>query len=451
MNRKKLVLICVLVLSLSSCDRPMQPSESLKPWDSAMVMHLLNSQLTEAVVQDGFSPPVASRIYAYTNIAAYETLVGSGDSSKLPSLSGKFPGLELPLPKENAGSFDSRVAVVSAFHDVAVEMVYRDYLIDSVEVKLLSSLKELVSDPIVYDRSLQYGKAIAKKIIEWSTKDGYTKTRNLPRYVPTGKVGAWVPTPPTYGEAVEPYWFRLRPFIMDSASQFSQFPPPEPFSTEKGSSFHNYALQVYRAGKNLTEDQIKIAKHWDCNPQVSVIHGHLMGIKRQLTPPGHWIGIVRTVAKENDLSFGETIDIYTRVSLVMADAFISAWHEKYRSDLIRPETYINQYIDSNWRPLLETPLFPEHISAHSAISRGAAVVLSDFFGDNYSFVDSVEVPFGLPPRRFESFIEASDEAAKSRIYGGIHYYPGYQLGVLQGDAIGVFHLNKLKPKKRGGG
>jgi PAP2 superfamily len=135
------------------------------------------------------------------------------------------------------------------------------------------------------------------------------------------------------------------------------------------------------------------------------------------------------------------------VSISLIDGFISCWDEKYRSKLIRPESYINQYIDENWLPILQTPPFPEYTSGHSVISGAASVALTHLFGENFSFTDSTEVVFGLPVRKFESFYQASSEAAISRMYGGIHYRPAVEEGLNEGKLLGSFVLSKIQTKQ----
>ncbi|MFW5760284.1 MAG: vanadium-dependent haloperoxidase, partial [Cyclobacteriaceae bacterium] len=129
------------------------------------------------------------------------------------------------------------------------------------------------------------------------------------------------------------------------------------------------------------------------------------------------------------------------------DAFISCWDEKYRSSLIRPETYIYRYIDPDWKPLLQTPAFPEYTSGHSVISASAAVVLTELIGENFAFADSSEVDYGLPVRQYRSFYEASDEAAISRLYGGIHYRPACDNGIDQGRKVGNFIMDKISTRE----
>jgi hypothetical protein len=148
-----------------------------------------------------------------------------------------------------------------------------------------------------------------------------------------------------------------------------------------------------------------------------------------------------------DSDYTTSAEAYARVSVALADAFISCWDEKYRSNVIRPETYINKYIDSEWTPVLQTPPFPEYTSGHSVISSSAAVVLTDLFGDNFAFTDSTELEFGLKERSFNSFIEASEEAAVSRLYGGIHYRAACMVGITEGRAIGNLVTSRLKTRK----
>ena len=128
--------------------------------------------------------------------------------------------------------------------------------------------------------------------------------------------------------------------------------------------------------------------------------------------------------------------------MTLHDAFISCWEEKYLSDRIRPITAINKHIDPAWRPILQTPPFPEYTSGHSVISKASAVVLTDYFGEDFDFIDTSEVFFGLPERPFPSFLKAADEAAISRLYGGIHFRDAIEEGIKQGEKIAQYILDK---------
>jgi hypothetical protein len=168
---------------------------------------------------------------------------------------------------------------------------------------------------------------------------------------------------------------------------------------------------------------------------------------KKISPGGHWIGITKLAALKAKFDFMKTSEAYARVSIGLADAFISCWDEKYRSELIRPETYINRYIDDKWMPVLQTPPFPEYTSGHSVASCTSAEILTHLFGENFAFEDTVEKEYGLPVRNFKSFRQAASEAAMSRLWGGIHYMPAIVNGSNQGRQLGAYIAQKLKTRK----
>ena len=165
---------------------------------------------------------------------------------------------------------------------------------------------------------------------------------------------------------------------------------------------------------------------------------------KKITPGGHWIGITAIATRQSKSTFDETINAYANVSIALFDAFISCWDEKWDTLIVRPETLINQFYDEEWLPLLQTPPFPEYTSGHSVISRAAAVTLTDLFGDDFAFTDTTELLYGLPERKYNSFIHASEEAAISRLYGGIHYMMAIEEGVKQGHAVGSYIVGNLQ-------
>ena len=168
---------------------------------------------------------------------------------------------------------------------------------------------------------------------------------------------------------------------------------------------------------------------------------------KKITPGGHWIGITAIATRVASSTFDEAVNAYTNVSIALFDAFISCWDEKWKTIVVRPETLINKYIDEEWLPALQTPPFPEYTSGHSVISRAAALVLTDIYGDDFKFNDTSEVEYGLPARKFNSFIHASDEAAISRLYGGIHYMMAIEEGVSQGQKVGNYVVEKIQTLK----
>jgi hypothetical protein len=207
-------------------------------------------------------------------------------------------------------------------------------------------------------------------------------------------------------------------------------------------------MEVFEVTNNLDEEQINIAKFWDCNPYVTHHKGHAMFATKKITPGGHWMGITAIATRKAKSSFDETINAFTNVTISLFDGFISCWDEKWDTLIVRPETLINQYYDEEWLPLLQTPPFPEYTSGHSVISRAAAVTLTDLFGDNFDFVDTTEIAYGLPERSYTSFIHASEEAAISRLYGGIHYMMAIEEGIKQGQGVGDYIVQGLQTQKK---
>jgi hypothetical protein len=216
----------------------------------------------------------------------------------------------------------------------------------------------------------------------------------------------------------------------------------------QGSPFYLQVKEVFETGKNLTEDQRAIAAFWDCNPYVMNVRGHAMFATKKVTPGGHWMGIVGIAARKSRASLIQSADAYARTAVALADGFISSWDEKFRSNVVRPETMINAQLDESWQPLLQTPPFPEYTSGHSVISTAAATVLTDQFGNNFAFTDDTEMEYGLPSRSFPSFNTAASEAAISRLYGGIHYRMAIEEGVMQGRRVGELVVERVKTRAR---
>jgi hypothetical protein len=246
-------------------------------------------------------------------------------------------------------------------------------------------------------------------------------------------------------DGIEPHWKEIRTMVLDSSNQFAP-KPPLAFDLTKDSPFQKQLWEVFEVINNLDENQIEIAKFWDCNPYVTHHRGHAMFATKKITPGGHWIGITAIATRQAKSSFVETINAYTNVSIALFDAFISCWDEKWNTLIVRPETLINEHYDEEWLPLLQTPPFPEYTSGHSVISRAAAITLTDIYGEDFSFTDTTEVAYGLGERKYTSFIHASEEAAISRLYGGIHYMMAIEEGVAQGQAVGEYIVNRLQTK-----
>lgn len=408
---------------------------------SPMLLHRAEKSLTSTIVHDIFSPPVASRIYLYANTAAYEALIAGNKQYK--SLEGQVAGFPKMERIGTAKKINYQLASVYAFFKTGGSLVFSEHLLqDSIKV-ILKDFQE--ADPVVYENSIEFGKMVSDSILKWASGDNYLLTRKKRRYSYSKQIGKWKPTPPGYIDAVEPYWSQIRPVALDSAGEFKPVSPP-PFSVDSSSLFMKEVQEVYQITQNLNQEQRLIASFWDCNPFYLNSQGHLNFATKKLSPGGHWISIAGQAAKIAGADWPTTVSAYLLTSIALFDGFISCWDEKYRSQLIRPETVINAYIDERWRPLLQTPPFPEYTSGHSVISTAAAEVLSSIFGYKFEFNDHTEVAYGLPVRHFSSFRAAADEAAISRLYGGIHYRAAIMNGQIQGRGIALKVLTRFSVK-----
>jgi hypothetical protein len=410
--------------------------------------------VTGIMVHDIFSPPVASRIYLYPNVAAYEIM--AQNSTKYNSLQGQLKGLD-SIPKlDSKSGVNKNLAALIAHIEVSKQLIFSEEALE----KYRDSLYEKWSseNQKEFDVSKEYALKVVDRIKMWMGKDNYKQTRTSSKFsVYANQPGRWQPTPPSYMDGVEPHWGEIRTLVMDSASQFKP-KAPHPFSTDKNSAFYKEAKETYDVGNLISKKLIEventksklipeesaIATFWDCNPYATVTQGHMMFAKKKNTPDAHWINITKIALKKSKSDFETTVFAYTKTSIGIFESFISCWDEKYKTNVIRPETYINQYIDENWRPQLQTPPFPEYTSGHSVVSSCSAIILTGIFGDDFSYVDDSEVYFGLPKRSFTSFKQAASEASISRLYGGIHYRAAIENGVVQGNKIGNYISNKLK-------
>jgi hypothetical protein len=387
LNLKQLILFILIISGAAAQARTGPPANDAEPLRRAA------AAITDIMVHDSFSPPVAGRIYLYTSVAAYETMA-KGEWREYASLYGQVKGL--PAIPDPQGEISFPLAAVYAYLLVAKKLIFpASVMEDSIRAILDGYRNSDRSDTAVYAASLEYGRQVAAAVITWAGTD------------------------------------KIRPVILDSADQFRPLPAPA-FSTDTASFFYHQAYEVYQAGNTLTREQKDIANFWDGNP---------------FAVGGHWMSIVTIVSRQRRLDIMETAAAYTITSIAIFDAFISYRAEKFPNNVIRPEKYIDSYIAKGWRSLLQTPPFPEYTSVHSIVSTVSATVLTHYFGDHFAFDDDTEIAFGLPRRHFDSFLQAAQEAALSGFYGGIYYHAAIDAGITSGRQIGQWILNKIILKK----
>lgn len=378
-----------------------------------------------------YTPPVASRSFAYVGVAQFEA-VASG-APELHSLAGQLNAFAAP-PARPEGVYDEAV-VVQAVLSASVMTFFSNTgptgqrAMASVEAKLTAEVADGVPADVL-ERSRAYGLAVAAHVLDWSMSDGGAVVENMGfpyEYTLTEGPSHWVPTNLVRQQQAPllPNWGRNRTFAMPNGQTCPVAPHPE-YSEDPASDFYKEAMEVYEAKAALDPETTAIARAWSDDPMLST------------TPPGHWVSIARQILERDKAPLAQQAEVMAKLGVGLADAFIGCWDAKMRYDLLRPITYIRRVIDPKWEPLLNTPPFPEFPSGHSTQSGTAAVVLTALLGENFAFDDNTMAPDGLKPRSFTSFHQAAEEAGLSRLYGGIHFRAAIEMGLAQGRCIGAY-------------
>lgn len=378
-----------------------------------------------------YSPPVASRAFAYIGVAAHEAVATANPA--LASLAGQLHGLN-PVPAREAGEHDEACVLHGVCGALADALFANTGPTGQRAVGRMGEIMgKTAADGIageIAERSVAYGAAVAAHILDWAASDGGAVIENMGfplEYTPGTDPQDWVPTSLVQQQQAPllPEWGKVRTFAMPMGTT-CPVPPPPAYSEDLTSPFGIAAKEVYDTVNNLTDDQRLSARFWSDDPMLSS------------TPPGHWIAIMVALAEEHSLPTDRVVEGFALLGVAMADAFIACWASKYEFNLLRPVTYIRRVIDPKWEPLLNTPPFPEYPSGHSTVSGAAAVVLTRLFGEDFAFDDPTHEPEALPIRHFPSFWEAAHDAAMSRMYGGIHYRFASENGLEQGRCVGAY-------------
>lgn len=419
----RLTLVTLTALAVWGCsdDEESGPRNDLAKYDSEVVTAWFNL-FTTITKTESLTPAVASRAFAYEGVALYEAVVPALETHQ--SLVGQLKGLEsVPQPISGAGYHWPSVA------NAALAAVAR-HLYEGASATSLESIDDLeasfeaefapVAGASIYERSVAHGEAVGEAIFDWAFGDGYSQYNNC-LYTPPQGSGLWSPTPPNNAPAQQPCWGQLRNFVLTIPSTCAPIPPPPFDDINEASPFYIEMQEVFDTTSALTAAQVDMARFWADGAGT-------------ITPPGHWISILNQLTDSNEWTLDITCEAYARLGVAVGESFISCWRAKFFYNFIRPITCIRNSIDPAWTPLIVTPPFPEYPSGHSVQSGAAAQVLTDMFGhipfDDHTYDGSHST------RSFTSFFDAADEAALSRLHGGIHFRSAIEQGLLQGICIG---------------
>jgi hypothetical protein len=434
-----LAWVACFALATSATAQAQSPSDPVAKPASAYSANVATEwfQLSLLLTQQtpGFSPPVAARALAYLGLALYESvqpglpdhLSLAGQLNDLSSLPWAQPDEPLHWPTVANASLATMTRMM--FPTASAENKARiDLLERNLPLKYPQDFDAASVTSEISNRSESFGKLMAMALMTWARTDGGHEAwgplrRGRENYVPPSGAGQWAATPPAFAAPLLPAWGSNRPFALQTAGDCPA-PPPPAYSEEAGSALFKEAQEVYRIANAATQEQRQFALYWADDAG------------KTPTPAGHWVHIATDILKARKADLASAASTYVRLNLAMADAFTAVWAAKYQFNLLRPVTFIQLVIDSNWVPtLMHTPPFPEYPSGHSGQSSAAAAVLAASFGADTAFTDNTHNDRGWGPRTFKSFKAAADEAALSRLYAGIHFRSGVDGGKVQGVCV----------------
>ena len=394
-----------------------------------------NQVAVEATRIARLSPPPQTRALAMVQGAVFD------------AVNGIERGYAPYLVDQHAARWASaEAAAATAAHDVLVGLLPAQQA--ALDAALTSSLGKVPDGP-AEDAGVAFGKLVAQRMLAERADDGST---DVVTYVPGTDPDDWQPTspPPASQLPLAPQWATLETFAILSPDQFRPDAPPALNSPAFTAAFNEVKAIGASNSATRTGEQTEIARYW-------------AGPSGTVQPPGHWNRIARGVADAQGNTLAENARMLALLNISMADALIAAWDAKFEYNYVRPVTAIRNGDndpnpdtagDAAWSPLLGTPGHPSYMGAHGSISAAAATALAGFFGtDSIAFSDTAEFSLGgaQVTRSFDGFSEAAQEAANSRLYGGIHWSFDNQAGLQAGHSVGEFVAgNLLQPRGNSG-
>jgi PAP2 superfamily len=256
------------------------------------------------------------------------------------------------------------------------------------------------------DAAERRGAAIAGQMLRRAGNDGADRVVSNS---PPPFTGAWQPTPPAFAAALEPAAGDWRTW---NSRRGDEHRPPAPLRPSNA-GYAEQVTEVYKTARSLTAEQIAIAQFWADGPGT-------------VTPPGHWNQITLDLLDARPRTLRFTTSVLATLNTAQADAFIACWDAKYAYYSERPVTAIRRELDPNFLPLITTPPFPSYVSGHSTTSAAASKVLGAFFPDEDDRLRAM-----------------AQEAAISRLYGGIHFRADNDAGLVLGKKVAADALRKV--------
>lgn len=247
------------------------------------------------------------------------------------------------------------------------------------------------------------GQAVAEKVIDWAQHDHAEDF--TPFADPAPAPGVWQRTPPRLWSALDPGWGNVRPIAIPSATQMIAKAPPSWGSAE----FRADRAAFAAIQQSLNDADRALARRW-------------AGSMGSVTPAGLWLQIARAKIERDQLDERQAVSIYATLAVAMHDSFIACWQSKYSYLVARPISWMRE-ANPAWLSMLETPPFPSYPSGHATVSGAASAVLAAYF-----------------PSYATALRQMAEDAARSRVVGGIHWPIDGRNGLEQGRTIGNWIL-----------
>ena len=385
-----------------------------------------NDLALQAIRENRTPPPKASRALAMLHLAMYEAINGL-DRTHEPYRMHYVPA---SASKQVAASAAARKVLSSLFPTNTPPFT-----------DLLTAVLDRVPRGPRKFIGVAWGNLVADRILAGRAADGSTDVVAPPV---GGTFDSWVPTPPGFAAWLLPQWGTVVPFAMAESAAFRPPGPPALDSARWANDFNDVKALGAAQGSTRTADQTEIALFWADGAGTE-------------TPPGHWNHIAQDVAAARGNTLEQNARLFALLNMAMADAAICAWDSKYTYNNWRPVTAIRNadldgndltQSDTNWVSFIVTPPFPDYVSGHATFSGAAATVLAMFYGtDEVPFTTGSDFLPGVT-RSFTSFSQAAEEAARSRVYGGIHFQFASDDGLTAGMGIGEWaftHYLRRRP------
>ncbi len=361
-----------------------------------------------------------ARQYAYSGVALYEAVVPGmpayqSIASQLNGLSG-LPKAKPGLAYHWGASANAALAFLNKKMFLNSSTANKTAM-DNLENEQLAQFSTEANAEVI-NRSVEFGKAVAEAVYNWSETDGY-KQVNDPYTPPAGKVGGiyWTPPNPLNVNSL-PYLGNLRR-LFTSSGNGAETPAPD------YNALKDMTIDVINSKPAVATNEYNIAFWWRDFPGTST--------------PGHYVSILRQVLQKQQPSLDVAAIAYALGGITVMETAISTWQDKYKYLLARPFNYA-AVIPMTFTSWLGAP-HPEYPAAHASLSMGNAEAMTSIFGENFSFTDSTFFGLVTPqsitlqPRSYSSFRAAGEEAGWSRLYGGIHYRKSIEIGFWQGQKV----------------